>query len=87
MGHRKPIAFSEHVVTYADMMQTYAEVAGLKRRRLIPVPVLSPETVNPSVSRARSAGTTVFPAVAIGFLWPSLPNDLAFSGEAVRDGQ
>jgi hypothetical protein len=30
------------VVTYADMMATYAEVAGLPRRRLIPVPVLSP---------------------------------------------
>ncbi len=30
------------VVTYADMMATYAEVAGLPRRRLLPVPVLSP---------------------------------------------
>jgi hypothetical protein len=31
------------VVTYADMMATYAEVAGLPRRRLVPVPVLSPQ--------------------------------------------
>jgi len=30
------------VVSYAQMMALYAEVAGLKRRRLIPVPVLSP---------------------------------------------
>ncbi len=30
------------VVSYADMMATYAEVAGLPRRRLLPVPVLSP---------------------------------------------
>jgi uncharacterized protein YbjT (DUF2867 family) len=30
------------VVSYADMMATYAEVAGLPRRRLVPVPVLSP---------------------------------------------
>ena len=30
------------VLSYADMMATYAEVAGLPRRRLVPVPVLSP---------------------------------------------
>jgi uncharacterized protein YbjT (DUF2867 family) len=30
------------VVSYAEMMNIYAEEAGLKRRRLIPVPVLSP---------------------------------------------
>lgn len=30
------------VVSYAEMMALYAEVAGLKRRRLIPVPVLTP---------------------------------------------
>ncbi len=30
------------VVSYAEMMALYAEVAGLRRRRLIPVPVLSP---------------------------------------------
>ena len=30
------------VLSYQDMMQTYAEVAGLKRRLIIPVPVLSP---------------------------------------------
>ena len=30
------------VVTYAEMMALYAEVAGLPRRRLIPVPVLTP---------------------------------------------
>lgn len=30
------------VVTYREMMQTYAEVAGLRRRVIIPVPVLSP---------------------------------------------
>ncbi|QIZ33466.1 SDR family oxidoreductase [Saccharopolyspora sp. ASAGF58] len=31
------------VLTYADMMNTYAEVAGLPRRRMLPVKVLSPE--------------------------------------------
>ena len=30
------------VLSYADLMATYAEAAGLPRRRLIPVPVLSP---------------------------------------------
>ncbi len=30
------------VVTYEEMMQIYAEEAGLRRRRIIPVPVLSP---------------------------------------------
>ena len=30
------------VVTYAEMMQTYAEVAGLPRRIILPVPFLSP---------------------------------------------
>ena len=30
------------VVSYAEMMALYAEEAGLKRRRLIPVPVLTP---------------------------------------------
>ena len=30
------------VLTYAEMMQTYASVAGLRRRIILPVPVLSP---------------------------------------------
>jgi len=30
------------VLTYAELMQTYAEVAGLRRRVILPVPVLSP---------------------------------------------
>ena len=30
------------VVSYADLMATYAQQAGLKKRRLIPVPVLTP---------------------------------------------
>ncbi len=30
------------VVTYQEMMQTFAEVAGLPRRLIVPVPVLSP---------------------------------------------
>jgi len=45
--HRDPIGGvfeigGPDVVSYADMMATYAEVAGLPRRRLVPVPVLSP---------------------------------------------
>jgi uncharacterized protein YbjT (DUF2867 family) len=31
------------VVSYREMMQTYAKVAGLKKRRIIPVPVLTPQ--------------------------------------------
>jgi uncharacterized protein YbjT (DUF2867 family) len=31
------------IVSYRDMMQEYAEVAGLRRRIIIPVPVLSPQ--------------------------------------------
>jgi uncharacterized protein YbjT (DUF2867 family) len=31
------------VLTYAELMQTYAEVAGLRRRIILPVPVLSPK--------------------------------------------
>ena len=30
------------VLTYAELMQTYARVAGLRRRLILPVPVLSP---------------------------------------------
>lgn len=30
------------VLTYREMMHVYAEVAGLRRRRIVPVPVLSP---------------------------------------------
>ncbi len=30
------------VLSYQDMMQTYAEVAGLRKRLIVPVPVLSP---------------------------------------------
>lgn len=30
------------VLTYAEMMQVYADVAGLRKRRIVPVPVLSP---------------------------------------------
>jgi hypothetical protein len=31
------------VLTYRDMMRTYAEVAGLPRRLIVPVPILSPK--------------------------------------------
>src|SRR6478609_10810223 len=45
--HEEPIAGvleigGPDVLSYADMMATYASVAGLPRRRLLPVPVLSP---------------------------------------------
>ena len=45
--HEEPIAGvleigGPDVLSYADMMATYAEVASLPRRRLLPVPVLSP---------------------------------------------
>ena len=43
------------VVTYAEMMQTYAEVAGLPRRIIVPVPLLSPRLSSRwSVSSRRS---------------------------------
>ena len=41
VGRRLDVGGPE-VTTYWDMMQTYASVAGLRRRRAIPVPVLTP---------------------------------------------
>ncbi|WP_448626243.1 SDR family oxidoreductase [Geodermatophilus sp. URMC 64] len=40
--HRSFDVGGPDVMTYAEMMQRYAQVAGLPRRRIVPVPVLSP---------------------------------------------
>lgn len=41
-GHRVLEVGGPEVMTYEDMMRLYAEVAGLPRRLVLPVPVLSP---------------------------------------------
>jgi uncharacterized protein YbjT (DUF2867 family) len=41
-GHTVYEVGGPDVLTYEDMMQTYASVAGLPRRLIVPVPVLSP---------------------------------------------
>jgi uncharacterized protein YbjT (DUF2867 family) len=41
-GHRILEIGGPDVLTYGEMMQVYAEVAGLRRRLIVPVPVLTP---------------------------------------------
>ncbi|CAN5799345.1 SDR family oxidoreductase [soil metagenome] len=41
-GHRVVEIGGPDVLSYREMMQTYAEAAGLKRRIIVPVPVLTP---------------------------------------------
>ncbi|HRW36839.1 MAG: SDR family oxidoreductase [Acidimicrobiales bacterium] len=41
-GHRRLEIGGPDVLTYRQMMQVYAEVAGLSRRRVVSVPVLTP---------------------------------------------
>jgi hypothetical protein len=42
MRHRIVEIGGPDVLTYEEMMQTYAEVAGLRRRVILPVPLLTP---------------------------------------------
>jgi uncharacterized protein YbjT (DUF2867 family) len=49
------------VLTYRDMMHRYAQIAGLSRRRIIPVPVLSPRSC-PASGSARTPVPAAWPA-------------------------
>jgi uncharacterized protein YbjT (DUF2867 family) len=63
------------VVTYREMMQLYAEVAGLRRRRIVPVPVLSP-----GLSSHWVALVTPLPRTLGGQLVNSLTSDVVVTG-------
>jgi uncharacterized protein YbjT (DUF2867 family) len=70
------------VVTYREMMQTYARVAGLRRRIVIPVPVLSPR-----LSSLWIGLVTPLPAGVARPLVDSLRNEVVVEdGEAARFG-
>ncbi len=65
------------VLSYQDMMQTYAEVAGLRKRLIVPVPVLSP-----GLSSLWIGLVTPLPSGVARPLVDSLKHDVV-----VRDGQ
>jgi uncharacterized protein YbjT (DUF2867 family) len=67
------------VVTYAEMMRTYAEVAGLPRRLLVPVPVLTPR-----LSSLWIGLVTPLPSGVARPLVDSLRNEVVVHDEAAR---
>jgi uncharacterized protein YbjT (DUF2867 family) len=68
------------VVTYAEMMQLYASVAGLKPRLLIPVPVLSPRLSSYWVGLV-----TPLPAALARPLILSLKNEVVVHDHALEE--
>lgn len=68
------------VVTYRKMMQLYAECAGLRRRVIIPVPVLSPR-----LSSLWVGLVTPIPADLARPLIDSLVNEVVVSDPAIAD--
>ena len=66
------------VLTYAAMMQHYARRAGLRRRRLIPVPLLTPRLSSHWVGLV-----TPVPAPLARELVDSLTNEVVVTGEDV----
>jgi uncharacterized protein YbjT (DUF2867 family) len=83
--HEEPIAGvleigGPDVLSYADMMATYAEVAGLPRRRLLPVPVLSPR-----LSSLWVGLVTPVPAQLARPLVDSLVNRVVVTGHRAED--
>jgi hypothetical protein len=67
------------VVTYAEMMRTYAHVAGLPRRVLIPVPVLTPR-----LSSLWIGLVTPLPSGVARPLVDSLRNEVVVHDDAAR---
>ena len=67
------------VVSYAQMMALYAEVAGLKKRRLLPVPVLTPRLSSHWVGLV-----TPVPASLARPLVDSLVNEVVVIDERTR---
>jgi len=68
------------VISYAEMMAMYAEEAGLKRRRLIPVPLLTPRLSSHWVGLV-----TPVPASLAKPLVESLVNEVVVHGTATVD--
>ncbi|MDW3218987.1 MAG: SDR family oxidoreductase [Acidimicrobiales bacterium] len=68
------------VVTYREMMDIYAEAAGLPRRRIIGLPTLSP-----GLSAHWVALVTPLPATLARQLVDSLVNDVVVTGESAAD--
>lgn len=68
------------VLSYKDMMRSYARVAGLPRRLILPVPVLSPR-----LSSLWIGLVTPLPVGVARPLVDSLRNEVVVSGEPVPD--
>lgn len=68
------------VLTYRQMMAQYAEVAGLRRRLVVPVPLLTPGLS----SRWIGLVTPIPPSLARPLIH-SLVNDVVVTGEAAAD--
>ena len=68
------------VMTYRDMMTQYAEVAGLRKRLIVPVPLLTPGLS----SRWIGLVTPIPPSLARPLI-ESLVNDVIVTGEAAAD--
>ncbi len=66
------------VLTYREMMHTYAEVAGLRRRLIVPVPVLSP-----SLSSHWVGFVTPLPQDLAAPLVESLVNEVVVHNESL----
>lgn len=66
------------VLTYREMMQTYADVAGLRRRIILPVPVLSP-----SLSSRWVGLVTPLPQDLASPLVESLVNEVVVQDESI----
>lgn len=68
------------VLTYREMMAQYAEVAGLRRRLIIPVPFLTP-----GLSSRWIGLVTPIPPMLARPLIQSLVNDVVVKGDAAAD--
>lgn len=68
------------VMTYAELMHTYAEVAGLRRRIILPVPVLTP-----GLSSLWIGLVTPLPTGLARPLVDSLVNEVVVRDDSIRD--
>jgi uncharacterized protein YbjT (DUF2867 family) len=68
------------VFTYADMMQAYAKVAGLRKRIIIPLPVLTPK-----LSSGWVGLVTPVPITLARRLVDSLKNEVVATDHRIRD--
>ena len=68
------------VFSYLEMMQVYAEVAGLRRRIIIPLPVLTPRLASGWIGLV-----TPVPVTLAKRLVASLKHDVVARDNAIRD--